>query len=60
MSELIPNLDDLRIQVPPGEDTTDTSEFLAELATAASVDEVTRRVDALIDRWLEVPNDRIA
>ena len=57
MSELIPNLSDLRAQLPAAEIAADAHEFVAGLATAGSLAEVTSMVDALVDRWLVQPDD---
>lgn len=54
MSGLIPNLEDLREQLPTDETALDAHKFVAELATATSTAEVASRVDALVDGWLEV------
>jgi hypothetical protein len=57
MSELIPNLDDLREQLPPDSIAKDAHEFVGELEKATTTAEVSSSVDALIDRWLEVSDD---
>lgn len=57
MSDLIPNLEDLREQLPMDGTAPDAHEFIGELAVAASIDDLGARVDALVDRWLEVPDD---
>jgi hypothetical protein len=57
MSDLIPNLDDLRAKLPPDEPASDAREFVEELSKAASSAEIIANVDALVDRWLEVPDD---
>lgn len=57
MTDLIPNLEDLRAQLPTDGTTLDAHEFVVQLAAAASVDEVDMKVDALVDGWLEVSND---
>lgn len=54
VSGLIPNLEDLREQLPTDETALDAHKFVAELATAKSAAEVASRVDALVDGWLEV------
>ncbi|MGH3890111.1 MAG: hypothetical protein ACRDTW_00875 [Rhodococcus qingshengii] len=54
MSGLIPNLEDLREQLPPSQTALDAHKFVAELAMATSVAEVASKVDALVDGWLEV------
>ncbi|MFD5812384.1 hypothetical protein [Rhodococcus aetherivorans] len=54
MSELIPNLEDLREQLPTDETAADAHKFVAELATATSATEVASKVDALVDGWLEI------
>lgn len=56
MSDLIPNLDDLCAQVQQGGCASDVHAFLDELAVAATVDDAAGRIDALVDRWLEVPD----
>jgi hypothetical protein len=58
MTELIPNLEDLCTQLPTDSTVLDAHEFVAELATAVSADGVNMKVDALVDRWLEVADDR--
>lgn len=57
MSELIPNLDDLRAKLPAEETAKDAHEFIEELAKAGSIADVQANVDALVDRWLEVTDD---
>lgn len=57
MSDLIPNLDDLRAKLPAEETANDAHEFIAELAKAGSLGDVQTNVDALVDRWLELPDD---
>lgn len=57
MSELIPNLDDLRAKLPAVETAKDAHEFIEELAKAGSIADVQANVDALVDRWLEVTDD---
>lgn len=57
MSDLIPNLDALRAQLPTEESATDAHDFIEELARAGSVAEVEANVEALVDRWLAVPDD---
>lgn len=54
MSGLIPNLEDLREQLPPSQTALDAHEFVTALATAVSSAEVASKVDALVDGWLEV------
>lgn len=58
MSDLVPNLEDLRDQLPIDGTALDAHEFLEELATAESVEEMDVKVEALVDRWLEVSDDR--
>lgn len=58
MSELIRNLEDLRAQLPTDGTVLDAHEFVAELATAATVEDVDIKIDALVDRWLEESDDR--
>ena len=57
MSDLIPNLDDLRAKLPQDESASDAREFVEELSKAAPPAEIVASVDALVDRWLEVPDD---
>lgn len=57
MSDLIPNLEDLRAQLPSDDTAQDAREFVAELATAASAASVDKKIDALVDRWLEVSDE---
>lgn len=57
MSHLIPNLDALHAKLPPADSAADAHEFVQQLATAGSVADIHIRVDALVDRWLEVPLD---
>jgi hypothetical protein len=57
MSDLIPNLDDLRAKLPGDESASDAREFVEELSKAGSPAEVSANVGALVDRWLEVPDD---
>lgn len=54
MSDLIPNLEDLREQLPTDGMALDANEFIGELTTAESIEEMEIRADALVDRWLEV------
>lgn len=58
MSELIRNLEDLYAQLPTDGTVLDAHEFVAELATAASIEDVDMKIDALVDRWLEGSHDR--
>lgn len=58
MSDLIPNLEDLREHLPIDGTALDAHEFVGELGTAESVEEMDVKVDALVDRWLEVLDDR--
>lgn len=53
MSKLIPNLDDLRAQLPADGDHSNTRKFVEELQKATSHAEAESLVDALVDRWLE-------
>lgn len=57
MSDLIPNLDELRAKLPTEESALDAHEFVEELAKAGTLVEVNAKIDALVDRWLEVPCD---
>lgn len=57
MSDLIPNLDDLRAKLPSDESASDAREFVDELSKAVSPAQITANVDALVDRWLDVPDD---
>lgn len=57
MSDLIPNLEDLRAQLPTDGTAEPAHQFVAELATVASAEGVNMKIDALVDRWLEVPDD---
>lgn len=52
MSDLIPNLDDLRAQLPTDGTAQDAHEFVSELGMVASVEDVGMKTDALVDRWL--------
>lgn len=52
MSKLIPNLDDLRAQLPADGSGSDAREFIEELGKAASRTDSESLVDALFDRWL--------
>lgn len=58
VSDLIPNLEDLRAQLPSDGTALDAHEFVEELEAAVSVEDVEVKVDALVDRWLEVADDR--
>lgn len=58
MSDLIPNLDDLRAKLPAEGSASDARAFMTELANASSPTEIGANIDALVDRWLEVPDDR--
>lgn len=60
MSELIPNLNDLRAHLPTDEIVLDAHEFLGELAKAESSAEVAARVDALVDRWIKGSDEHSA
>lgn len=57
MSDLIPNIEDLRAQLPTDDTSTYAHEFVSELSMAASVEDVNKKVDALVDRWLGMPDD---
>lgn len=57
MSDLMPNLDDLRAKLPAGEPASDAHEFVEELSKAGSPAEINANVDALVDRWLEMHDD---
>lgn len=57
MSDLIPNLDDLRTKLSTDQSAEDAHEFIEELAKAGSVAEAQANVDSLLDRWLEVADD---
>jgi hypothetical protein len=57
MSGLIPNLDDLRAKLLAEASALDAHEFIDEVATAGTVAEINAKVDALVDRWLAVPDD---
>lgn len=57
MGELIPNLNDLRAKLRADESASDAHEFMGELATAGTVAEINAKVDALVDRWLELPHE---
>ena len=50
MSDLIPNVEDLREQLPTDGTALDAHEFIGELATAASIEELEIRADALVSR----------
>lgn len=58
VSDLIPNIDDLRAQLPTDGTAQDAHGFVQELATALSADDVDVKIDALVDNWLEVSDDR--
>lgn len=60
MSELIPNLEDMRAQLPTDGTAQDAHEFVAELAIVVSAEDVDMTIDALVDRWLEVSDDHKA
>lgn len=55
---MIPNLEDLRAQLPTDGTAMDTHEFVAELAAAASIEEVETKIDHLVERWLGVSDGR--
>lgn len=57
MSELIPNLGDLRLKLPTEESAKDALAFLDELAKAGSLAGAQANVNALVDTWLELPDD---
>lgn len=57
MSDLVPNLDDLRDLLPPEDAAPDAHAFLECLSQAATVDEAVARVDALVNEWLAVPSE---
>lgn len=57
MSDLIPNLEDLRAQLPTDGTAEAAHQFVAELATVVSAEDVNTKIDGLVDRWLEVPDD---
>lgn len=55
MSDLIPNLNDLRTNLPSQESAPDVHAFVEALAKAGSVAGAQANVDALVDSWLELP-----
>ncbi len=57
MSDLVPNLDDLRDLLPPEETAPDAHAFLERLSQAATADDAVARVDALVSEWLAVPSE---
>jgi len=57
MSDLVPNLDDLRGLLPPEETAPDAHALLERLSEATTVEEAVAKVDALVDEWLIVPNE---
>lgn len=57
MNELIPNIEDLRSHLPTDHTSTYAHEFVSELATGTSVEDVNEKVDALVDRWLGMFDD---
>ena len=59
MSELIPNLEDLRAQLPTDGTAHDTHQFIEALELAASAEDVAANIDTLVDRWMELPDDHM-
>ena len=57
MSDLVPNLDDLRDFLPPAEAAPDAHALLERLSEASTVDEAVAKVDALVDEWLTMPSE---
>lgn len=57
MSDLMPNLGDLRAKLPATKSAFDAHDFVDELAKAGTLVEVNANIDALVDRWLKVPID---
>ncbi|MEN3121220.1 hypothetical protein [Janibacter sp. LM] len=57
MSDLIPNLGDLCAKLPAKDVAPDAHEFVEQLAKASTPGEVNANIDALVDRWLKVPDD---
>ena len=57
MSDLIPNLEDLRAQLPTDGAAQYAHEFVGELAALTFIEDMDVKIDALVDRWLEVSND---
>lgn len=55
--DLIPNLQHLRAQLPIDGSTQDAHEFIEELATAVFAEDIDIKIDALVDRWLEEPDE---
>lgn len=47
VSDLIPNLEDLRAQLPTDGTAQDAHEFVAELATVVSAEDVDMKIDAV-------------
>ena len=56
MSDLIPNLEELRAKLPTDGTAQDAHQFVGELATATSVEDANMAIGALVDRWLELPD----
>ena len=57
MSELIPNLEDLRAQLPTDSTAHDAHQFVEALEPAESAEDVAASIDTLVDRWMELPDD---
>lgn len=55
MSDLVPNLDDLRAHLPSEATAPDAHALLERLSEATTVEEAVAKVDALVDEWLIVP-----
>ena len=57
MSDLVPNLDDLRDFLPEIESAPDAHALLDCLSEATTVEEAVAKVDALVDEWLAMSSE---
>lgn len=57
MSDLAPNLDDLRGFLPKIESAPAAHALLERLSEATTVEEAFAKVDALVDEWLTMPSE---
>lgn len=57
MSDLVPNLEDLRSFLSDIDSAPDAHAFLDRLSEATTFDGAVAKVDALVDEWLAVPSE---
>ncbi len=57
MSDLVPNLVDLRGFLPKIESATAAHVFLDRLSRATTVKDAGENIDALVDEWFALPSE---